>query len=119
MFVYVLASKSRVLYIGVTGDLLHRMWEHRTGAFPGFTRRYGVNQLVYYEATDNPAAAIRREKQIKGWARVKKVGMIESINPEWTDLAERWFVDVSLDDPSHPLGVTYMPIALDTVSRIP
>ena len=106
MFIYILASKSRVLYVGVTADLLHRMWEHRTGAFPGFTRRYGVNQLVYYEATDNPAGAIRREKQIKGWARVKKVAMIDSLNPEWNDLAERWFGDGSSDDPSHSLGVT-------------
>jgi putative endonuclease len=107
MFVYILASKSRVLYVGVTADLLRRMWEHRTGALPGFTRRYGVDRLVYYETADNPAGAIRREKQIKGWARVKKVAMIESMNPEWNDLAERWFVDVSSDDPSHPLGVTH------------
>jgi len=106
MFVYLLASKSRALYVGVTADLLHRMWEHRTGALPGFTRRYGVNQLVYYETTDSPAGAIAREKQIKGWARVKKVPMIDSMNPEWHDLAEPWFVDVSSDDPSHPLGVT-------------
>ena len=106
MFVYILASTSRVLYVGVTVDLLRRMWEHRTEALPGFTRRYGVNQLVYYEAANDPAGAIRREKQIKGWARVKKVAMIDSMNPEWRDLAERWFVDVSSDDPSHPLGVT-------------
>jgi hypothetical protein len=62
--------------------------------------------LVYYESANDPAAAIRREKQIKGWARVKKVAMIDSMNPEWNDLAERWFVDVSSADPSHPLGVT-------------
>jgi len=110
MFVYILASTSRVLYVGVTVDLLRRMWEHRTGALPGFTRRYGVNQLVYYEAANDPAGAIRREKQIKGWARVKKVAMIDSMNPEWRDLAERWFVDVSSDDPSHPLGVTRPPV---------
>ncbi|MEA2723376.1 MAG: putative endonuclease [Gemmatimonadales bacterium] len=106
MFVYILASKSRVLYVGVTAELLQQMWEHRTGALPGFTRRYGANQLVYYESTDNPAGAILREKQIKGWARVKKLAMIDSMNPEWRDLAERWFVDVSSDDPSHALGVT-------------
>ena len=106
MFVYVLASKSRVLYVGVTANLVRRLWEHRTGAFPGFTRRYGVNRLVYYEAADDPTGAISREKQIKGWARVKKVAMIESMNPEWNDLAEHWFVDVSLGDPSHSLGMT-------------
>jgi putative endonuclease len=106
MFVYVLASTSRVQYVGVTSDLLHRMWQHRTGAFPGFSRRYGVTRLVYYETTDNPEGAIHREKQIKGWARLKKVALIESLNPDWTDLAERWFVDVSSNDPSPPLGVT-------------
>jgi putative endonuclease len=106
MFVYVLASASRVLYVGVTSDLRRRMWEHRTGRFPGFTRRYNVGRLVYYEATPNATGAISREKKIKGWARVKKVAMIESMNPEWIDLAECWFVDVAPNDPSHALGVT-------------
>ncbi len=106
MFVYVLTSKTRVLYVGVTNDLVRRMWEHRTGILPGFTHRYGVNRLVYYEPLADPAGAIRREKQIKGWARVKKVAMIESFNPEWKDLSEHWFVDVALGDPSHPLGMT-------------
>jgi putative endonuclease len=106
VFVYVLASKSRVIYVGVTNDLVRRVWEHRSGAVPGFTRRYGVTSLVYYEVSVDPAGAIRREKQIKGWARVKKVAMIDSMNPEWNDLAEKWFVDVSSDDPSPPLGVT-------------
>ena len=106
MFVYVLASETHVLYVGVTNHLVRRVWQHRSGAIPGFTRRYGVHRLVYYEALGKPADAIRRGKQIKGWARVKKVGMIESLNPQWNDLAERWFVDVSLNDPSHPLGMT-------------
>jgi len=106
MFVYVLASKTRAMYVGVTNDLVRRVWEHRSGAVAGFTRRYGVDRLVYYEACVDPAGAISREKQIKGWARVKKVAMIESLNPTWNDLAEHWFVDVSSDDPSHPLGVT-------------
>jgi putative endonuclease len=82
MFIYILARKSRVLYVGITADLSRRMWEHRTRALPGFTRRYGVNHLVYYEAAHDPAGAIRREKQIKGWARAKKVAMIDSMNPE-------------------------------------
>jgi hypothetical protein len=85
----------------------------------GFTRRYGVDRLVYYEAIVDPAGAICREKQIKGWARVKKVVMIDSVNPEWNDLAERWFVDVSSDDPSQALGVTPRPSALDTAFRRP
>lgn len=92
MFVYILASKSRVLYIGVTNDLVRRLWEHRSGTVAGFTRRYGVQKLVYYETAVDPAGAIRREKQIKGWARVKKVAMIESLNPDWDDLAGGWFV---------------------------
>ena len=92
MFVYILASKTRVIYVGVTNDLARRVWEHRSGAVGGFTRRYGVDRLVYYEACVDPAGAIRREKQIKGWARVKKVAMIDSMNPKWNDLAERWFV---------------------------
>jgi putative endonuclease len=119
MYVYIMASRSRVLYVGVTVDLFRRVWEHRTGALPGFTRRYGINRLVYYEALRDPAGAIRREKQIKGWARVKKVAMIDSMNPEWNDLGEPWFVDVSSADPSHPLGVTRTPSSLDTPSPMP
>ncbi|HJR17074.1 MAG TPA: GIY-YIG nuclease family protein [Gemmatimonadales bacterium] len=115
MFVYILASKSRVLYVGVTNDLVRRLWEHRSGAIAGFTRRYGVHKLVYYEAAADATGAIRREKQIKGWARVKKVAMIESVNPGWNDLASAWVCaqrgedrchDVGLSDPSHPLGMT-------------
>ena len=106
MFVYVLASKTRAMYVGVTNDLVRRVWEHRSGAVAGFTRRYGVDKLVHYEACVDPAGAISREKQIKGWARVKKVAMIESLNPTWNDLAKPWFVDVSSGDPSHSLGVT-------------
>jgi putative endonuclease len=106
MFVYILASKTRAIYVGVTNDLVRRVWERRSGAVAGFTRRYGVDRLVYYEACPDPAGAISREKQIKGWARVKKVAMIESLNSAWNDLAEHWFVDVSLDDPLHALGVT-------------
>lgn len=100
MFVYILASKTRRLYVGVTSDLVRRAWEHRTGAVPGFTRRYGIHRLVYFEAIVGPAEAITREKQIKDYARVKKIAMINSVNPEWNDLAEFWFVDVSRDDPS-------------------
>jgi putative endonuclease len=92
VFVYILASKTRVLYVGVTNDLVRRLWEHRTGAVPGFTRRYGVHKLVYYEPSGEPARAISREKQIKGWARVKKVALIESMNPDWKDFAELWLV---------------------------
>ena len=100
MFVYILASKTRRLYVGVTNDLVRRVWEHRTGAVPGFTRRYGIHRLVYFETIVGPAEAIAREKQIKDYARVKKIDMINSLNPEWNDLADLWFADVSRDDPS-------------------
>jgi putative endonuclease len=106
VFVYILASKTRVLYVGVTNDLVRRMWEHRSGSVGGFTRRYGVDRLVYYEAVGKPADAIRREKQVKGWAR-------------WNDLAECWFVDVSLNDPSHPLGMTRVPLRNDPSRSLP
>jgi putative endonuclease len=111
VFVYILASKTRVLYVGVTNDLIRRQWEHRTGAVPGFTRRYGVDKLVYYEFSAGPARAIAREKQIKGWARSKKPALIDSMNPAWNDFAELWFVDVSSDDPSPSLGVTPWSVA--------
>ena len=79
-FVYILASKTRRLYTGVTNDLVRRMFEHRTGAIAGFTRRYGVVRLVHFEVTGNPRAAIAREEQLKGWLRSKKIALIESEN---------------------------------------
>jgi putative endonuclease len=100
MFVYILASKTRRLYVGVTNNLQHRVWEHVTGIIPGFTRRYGISRLVYYEALTSPLQAIGREKQIKDYARVKKLALIASQNPEWKNLAELWFADVRQPDPS-------------------
>jgi len=98
MFVYILASKSRRLYVGVTNDLVRRVWEHRMEIVPGFTRKYGVKELVYYEQIEVPDTAIRREKQVKDYARAKKLGLIASLNPEWHDLAEHWFADVTPAD---------------------
>ncbi len=86
-FVYIMASQSGVLYTGVTNDLSRRVHEHKEGLIPGFTQRYKVCQLVYYEATNNVNAAIAREKQIKRWRREKKVKLVETINPAWDDLA--------------------------------
>lgn len=86
--VYVLASQSRTLYVGMTSDLARRLYEHRTRHASGaFSARYGVRRLVYYEVAANPYAAIAREKQIKGWSREKKVELIENMNPGWEDLA--------------------------------
>ncbi|KAB2880792.1 MAG: GIY-YIG nuclease family protein [Pseudorhodoplanes sp.] len=86
-WVYILASgPGGTLYAGVTGDLVRRAYEHREGLVPGFTRRYGVKQLVYFEQHDSIAAAIQREKNIKHWSREWKIDLIVSLNPEWRDL---------------------------------
>jgi len=90
-YVYILASHSRVLYVGVTRDLLRRMYEHRSGLISGFTSRYRVRRLVYYETTPRARDAFEREKELKGWSREKKVRLIEQANAGWRDLAEDWF----------------------------
>jgi putative endonuclease len=100
MFVYILASKTRRLYVGVTNDLVRRLWEHRTGIIPGFTKRYGIKRLVYFEQVESPEGAIRREKQIKSYARVKKLALIGSMNRDWNDLAEDLCADVCPAAPS-------------------
>jgi putative endonuclease len=104
MFVYILANKTRCLYVGVTNNLVRRVWEHRQGMIPGFTRRYGIKELVYFEQFEGPEGAIRREKQIKAYSRVKKVALIGSLNPRWHDLAGHWFADVGPADPSRSLS---------------
>ena len=86
-YVYVLASGvNGTLYVGVTSDLHHRMYEHTEGIFEGFTKKYGVRTLVYYEMHETMEDAIRHEKQIKEWKRLWKIRLIESMNPEWGNL---------------------------------
>ena len=86
-WVYITASQKRgTIYIGVTSDLPHRATQHRDGALPGFTERYGAKRLVYFEAFDDVTAAIAREKQLKHWLRAWKIALIERDNPEWRDL---------------------------------
>jgi putative endonuclease len=86
-FVYILTNKSRsVLYTGVTSSLKGRTWQHRTGAVPGFTSRYKVTDLVYYEVCGEMVAAIAREKQVKNYSRLRKTQLITKFNPEWRDL---------------------------------
>jgi putative endonuclease len=86
-FVYILASKRNgTLYIGVTNDLVRRVYEHKADLVPGFTRRYSVHTLVYFEETDDVETAIAREKQMKKWNRAWKVSVIERSNPTWRDL---------------------------------
>ena len=87
-FVYILASKSGVLYVGVTNRLRRRIVEHRLKLVDGFSARYNVTRLVYYQEFGDIRNAIAREKQIKGWLRAKKIALIESTNPRWKDLAE-------------------------------
>ena len=85
--VYILASKRNgTLYIGVTSNLLKRIWEHKHNLVEGFTRRYNVHQLVWYELHETMEAAILREKRLKNWKRNWKIGLIEDVNPEWQDL---------------------------------
>jgi putative endonuclease len=91
-YIYILSSRSRAIYIGVTGDLLGRLASHRSGVVPGHTSRYRITRLVHFESTGDIHAAIAREKQLKGWRREKKVRLIESVNPTWEDLAAAWFV---------------------------
>ena len=87
-FVYILASGFRgTLYIGVTSDLMGRLWKHRSAAIPGFTTKYSVYRLVHFEAFDDMEAAIAREKQLKRWHRQWKINLIEQGNPRWEDLA--------------------------------
>ena len=89
-YVYILASKSRRLYVGVTNNLERRLFEHKSKLMDGFTKQYNIDRLVHFEETVDVLSAISREKQIKGWARGKKVTLIEAHNPAWEDLSENW-----------------------------
>ena len=89
-YVYILSSKSRRIYIGVTNNLERHVWEHKNKLTDGFTKKYKIDRLVYFEQTDDVISAISREKQIKGWLKSKKINLIESTNPTWEDLSESW-----------------------------
>ena len=91
-YVYIMTNKSRTLYTGVTNDLMRRVYQHKNKLVSGFTNKYNIQYLVYYESTSNVYAALKREKQIKGWLRAKKIALIDLMNPEWKDLSEEWFV---------------------------
>ena len=81
-----MTNKSKTLYTGITNNLQRRVYEHKQKLIPGFTSKYNINQLVYYEITSDINVALSREKQIKGWLRSMKIALIESVNPEWRDL---------------------------------
>jgi putative endonuclease len=89
-YVYILASKTRRLYVGMTNDLERRLHQHQTEDADGFTSRYNIDRLVWHENTTSAVDAVTREREIKGWRREKKVALIESENPGWDDLAKEW-----------------------------
>jgi len=89
--VYIMGSLSGTLYIGMTGNLHKRVFEHKFHRIEGFTEKHRVDRLLYWESFDEVQKAINREKQLKGWRRSKKVALIEALNPHWLDLAREWF----------------------------
>ncbi len=86
-----MSNKSKTLYTGVTSSLVKRVYQHKNEVVEGFTKKYRIKKLVYFEQTNDVVSAIAREKQIKGWIRKKKISLIESENPNWEDLSEDWF----------------------------
>ena len=95
-YVYIMASRSRNLYVGMTGNIETRARQHQTKHFAGFTADYNCNRLVYYERYADPNRAIAREKQLKGWSRSKKLTLISTRNPTWIDLSESWGQPITL-----------------------
>ena len=90
-YVYILANwNNKVIYVGVTNNLERRMYEHKNKLADGFTKRYNINKLVYFDSTTDVRAAIEREKQLKGWRRQRKNELVEKLNPTWKDLALQW-----------------------------
>ncbi len=89
-YVYIMSSRTRVLYVGKTNDLLRRVFEHKSRVADGFTSRYHVTRLVHYEETGHLISAIERERQLNGWIRARKVALIEADNPTWSDLSDDW-----------------------------
>ena len=90
-YVYIMASKSRTLYTGVTNNLERRLLQHRSKVQDGFTARYNINRLVHFEVFGDVRLAIGREKQIKAWGRMKRIALIESVNRGWKDLSDGWY----------------------------
>ena len=95
-YVYIMASRSLTLYTGITNSIFHRALQHKAGEIEGFTKKYNINRLVYYEALEGVGNAITREKQIKNWTRAKRIALIKTMNPTWQDLAEGWGEQVEM-----------------------
>jgi putative endonuclease len=90
-FTYIMASRSHTLYVGVTGNLHKRVFQHKWKEHEGFTARYNCDRLVWFERNQDVRNAIAREKELKGWRRSKKIALIESVNPTWVDLSRDWY----------------------------
>lgn len=88
-FVYILTNQSGTLYVGKTSDLVRRIREHKSNLIAGFTQKYKLHNLVYYENAPNAMSALARERQLKGWLRRKKIKLINKMNPEWKDLGQK------------------------------
>ena len=89
-YVYIMTNKSGTLYVGLSNNLKQRVQQHKTELVEGFTKRYNINRLLYFEMFSDMNSAIAREKTIKGWLRKKKIDLISSVNPNWRDLSEDW-----------------------------
>ena len=98
-YVYIMASRSLNLYTGATNSVYQRALQHKSGDIDGFTKKYHVNRLVYYEMFEHIGTAIAREKQVKAWTREKRLALIKSMNPTWQDLAEGWGGETELQIP--------------------
>src|SRR5580704_3416702 len=107
-FTYIVASRSRTLYTGVTGDLRRRVFEHKIKKHSGFTCRYNCNRLVWFDTFTSISNAIQREKELKGWVRAKKIALIEAANPTWEDLSEPWYPHLSQIE-GLPFNYRYQP----------
>lgn len=104
-YVYIMASTSRVIYVGMTNGLEKRVWQHKNDLVEGFTKRYKCHRLVHWESFDDVRKAINREKELKGWRRAKKVALIEKYNPLWDDLAADWYTHHRYEPPGeHAAG---------------
>jgi len=89
--VYIVGSLSGTLYVGISSNLSFRLRQHKDHTFPGFTKKHDVDRLLYYETYSEVVEAIRREKQLKGWRREKKIALVEKANPQWKDLSREWY----------------------------
>jgi putative endonuclease len=106
-YVYLITNRSRVvLYTGITNSLLRRVWEHQNKTVEGFSKKYKVDRLVYFESFADPRDAISREKEIKGWRRSKKNTLVETLNPKWADLSSILFQPMRDPSSSPRLGMT-------------